>query len=96
MPIRERARSGILVSTLLCAALAAVSAARAAPPARIAEHRTGYDYYAIGALGAPRLAPAQPGMMLSGGGQWLRSSWAWFAERAGHGHLVILRASGDD
>jgi len=96
MPIRKRTRSTILVSTLLCAALAAVSAVRAAPPARIAEHRVGYDYYAIGDLTAPRPAPVQPGIMLNGGGQWLHSSWAWFAERAGHGHLVILRASGDD
>ena len=45
-----------------------------------------------------RLAPGdtEPAMLLLGGGQWPRQAFAWLAGKAGHGHFVILRASGSD
>ena len=70
--------------------------AQAAPAPSHSEHRTGYDYYVIGDPATPRRAPVQPGLMLNGGGHWLRGAWSWFGDRSGHGNLVILRASGDD
>ncbi|MGO4776956.1 cyanophycinase, partial [Lysobacter sp. 2RAB21] len=39
-------------------------------------------------------APTRAGMMLVGGGDWPREAFAWMIERAGHGRIVILRASG--
>jgi beta-aspartyl-peptidase (threonine type) len=34
--------------------------------------------------------------MLMGGGTWPYKAFSWFAAKGGHGHFVILRASGDD
>ncbi|MEH6422438.1 cyanophycinase [Pseudomonas sp. CGJS7] len=56
--------------------------------------RDGYRYYQIGDLSAPRPAPTQAGLMLVGGGDWPREAFAWMVQRAGHGRIVILRASG--
>ena len=33
--------------------------------------------------------------MLMGGGDWDYRAWRWFLTKAGQGHVVILRASGD-
>lgn len=76
--------------------LLSASALRAAPAASVEEKRSGYDYYVIGNPKSPRPAVTQLGLLLSGGGQWLPDAFRWFAQRAGHGHLVILRASGAD
>lgn len=73
-------------------ALAATVAAQDADPSR----REGYRYYQIGDLDAPRPAPTQAGLMLVGGGDWPRQAFEWMIERAGHGRIVILRASGRD
>ncbi|WP_408951313.1 cyanophycinase [Lysobacter sp. Hz 25] len=56
--------------------------------------RNGYRYYAIGDLAAPRPAPTRAGAMLVGGGDWPYPAFRWMIERAGHGRIVILRASG--
>jgi cyanophycinase len=56
--------------------------------------RDGYRYYAIGDLAAPRPAPTRAGAMLVGGGDWPYPAFRWMIERAGHGRIVILRASG--
>ena len=58
--------------------------------------RDGYEYYRIGDLAAPRPAATEPALMLMGGGPWVDQAFAWLAGKAGHGHFVILRASGDD
>lgn len=54
-----------------------------------------YSYYEIGDLRAARSGPTAPALMLVGGGDWDYSAFRWFAERAGHGHIVVLRASGE-
>ncbi|XGB21857.1 cyanophycinase [Streptomyces sp. II-2-2-2] len=56
----------------------------------------GYRYYEIGAVGAPRAARTEPAMMLMGGGEWVPAAFQWWLGRAGHGRVVILRASGAD
>lgn len=56
--------------------------------------RQGYLYYEIGNLEAPRPAATQPGLMLVGGGEWPYEAFRWMIQKAGHGRIVILRASG--
>ena len=58
--------------------------------------RDGYEYYQIGDLAALRPAPTEPALMLMGGGAWPHQAFAWLAAKGGHGHFVILRASGAD
>ena len=74
--------------------LAAVAACAAMPP-RPAARGAGYVEYAIGDAAAPTTGQLQPGLMLVGGGNWPRDAVQWMSARMGHGHLVILRASGD-
>jgi cyanophycinase len=76
---------------LLAASLLAGAAIADEPPANDA----GYRHYAIGDLAAPRPGKVEPGLMLAGGGEWPYDAFRWMIERAGHGHIVILRASGD-
>ena len=82
----------------LCAAMlgvfglqAAHASARTAPDA---SQRQGYHYYEVGDLEAPRPAATQAGLMLVGGGDWPHDAFRWMIEKAGHGRIVILRASG--
>lgn len=56
----------------------------------------GYRYYAAGNLQATTPQPPSLGLMLMGGGDYVDEAFAWFVERAGHGHIVVLRASGGD
>jgi len=72
--------------------VAGVTNVQAAP----ASGGPGYHYYEIGDIKAPRPARTQPAMLLMGGGDWVPEAFHWWVERAGHGRVVILRASGDD
>ncbi|CAM5267400.1 cyanophycinase [Rhodanobacter lindaniclasticus] len=56
----------------------------------------GYAYYQIGKLDAARPGITEPAVLLMGGGEWPPAAFAWFAAKSGHGHVVILRASGAD
>ena len=56
--------------------------------------RDGYHYYEIGDVTAPRPEKTQPGLMLAGGGEWPYEAFRWMIGKAGHGRIVILRASG--
>lgn len=56
----------------------------------------GYGYYSIGDLAAPTPHKPQMGLMLMGGGGWVKEAFHWLIDRAGGGHFVILRASGAD
>lgn len=55
---------------------------------------TGYTRYVIGDLAAPTPGKVEPGLLLAGGGEWDVDAFRWFVARAGHGHIVVLRASG--
>ena len=55
-----------------------------------------YDYYSAGNLKAPHPATTSGALLLLGGGDWPVPAFRWFVERMGHGHLVIIRASGTD
>ena len=35
-----------------------------------------------------------PGLLLVGGGDWDEIALRWFGKRAGHGHIVVISASG--
>lgn len=82
---------------LLAATLPWIGGAFAAePPAtQQAAHDAGYRAYVIGDPTAARPGEVEPGLMLVGGGEWPYEAFRWMAARAGHGHIVILRASGD-
>jgi beta-aspartyl-peptidase (threonine type) len=54
----------------------------------------GYRTYVIGDEAAPRPQPTSAGLLLSGGGDWNLEAYRWFTAKAGHGHIVVLRASG--
>jgi cyanophycinase len=93
----SRAPSRLLAGVVLAACLlpGVVAAATAAPPvpAPVAEG-DGYRYYTIGDLAMATPDPVEPGLMLVGGGEWPHEAVRWMIERAGHGHIVVLRASG--
>ncbi|MDB5686952.1 MAG: hypothetical protein JWR77_1541 [Rhizorhabdus sp.] len=70
---------------LALAALLAPMTANATP--------AGYTRYLIGDRLAPTPGMRSAGLLLSGGGEWDVRAFRWFAAKAGHGHLVVLRAS---
>lgn len=79
--------AGLLIAiTLACCAIAF-----AAPKQQDGK---GYRYFEIGDVRAPRPGATQAGLMLVGGGDWPYDAFRWMIERAGHGRIVILRASG--
>lgn len=53
----------------------------------------GYTRYFIGDRAAPTPAKREPGLLLAGGGDWDVNAFQWFVAKAGHGHIVVLRAS---
>ena len=83
-----------IVRVLVCAALFAVTAFAQRAFAADASGE-GYRYYEIGDIKAAGTGERRPGMLLVGGGDWPYDGFRWFIERAGHGRIVILRASGD-
>jgi len=52
-----------------------------------------FTHYQIGALSAPTPGPVSGGLLLMGGGDRNNDSMKWFFAKAGHGHIVVLRAS---
>jgi cyanophycinase len=55
-----------------------------------------YEYFQIGDIHAATPEKTRGGLMLMGGGTEVDAAFAWLVAHAGHGHMVILRASGDD
>lgn len=53
----------------------------------------GYETTVVGDENAPRPHQIRGGFLLSGGGDWDRAAFRWFADRAGNGHIVVLSAS---
>ena len=69
------------------------------PPSAIAADAPkpgAYEYFQIGDIRAATPEPTHGGLMLMGGGTEVDAAFAWLVAQAGHGHIVILRASGDD
>jgi cyanophycinase len=54
----------------------------------------GYQTFVIGDENAHTPDPVSGGLLLSGGGDWNYEAFRWFTAHAGHGHIVVLRASG--
>lgn len=52
-----------------------------------------YQRYELGDLQAKTPGEVKPGLLLMGGGDRNHDALRWFFERAGHGHIVVLRAS---
>ncbi|WP_292948950.1 cyanophycinase [Novosphingobium sp.] len=71
------------------AALIALAAALAAPTATA----RALDVYLEGDPAGPAPAPVSGGLLLIGGGDRTLEAMRWFIAKAGHGHIVILRAS---
>ncbi|MFC5370982.1 cyanophycinase [Brevundimonas faecalis] len=55
----------------------------------------GYTLFIAGDVSAPTPGATETALMLMGGGDWSYDAFRWFLAKAGNGHLVILRASGD-
>ncbi len=85
-----------LSRALLLACLLVLGAAAGAAPPDAGAVRDGYEYYHVGNLDAPTQQPVEAGLMLKGGGGWVDAAFKWLVAKGGHGHFVILRASGDD
>ena len=51
------------------------------------------DYYVLGDVKAKTPGKVQPGLLLMGGGDRNFDAMHWFMNKAGNGHIVILRAS---
>jgi len=62
-----------------------------APP--VAAATPDYNDYLIGDPTLPTPHPPQPGLLLMGGGDRNQDALRWFMDKAGNGHIVILRAS---
>ncbi len=54
----------------------------------------GYRTFLIGDESKPTQEATKGGLLLSGGGDWAPDAFKWFVAQAGHGHIVVLRASG--
>ena len=54
----------------------------------------GYKTWLAGDEAKATPDPVKGGLLLSGGGDWAPDAFKWFVGQAGHGHIVVLRASG--
>lgn len=93
MPAADKRGAVLWVVGFLVACLVLPVVATAAPPAA---PTSGYQYFSIGDPAAHTPGQTSPGLLLMGGGREIKAAFQWFAAQAGHGHIVILRASGDD
>ncbi len=78
---------GLLAALLILPMAMRAQAAEPAPS-------SGYQYFEIGDPAAQRPGRTEAGLMLVGGGDWPHDAFRWFIDKAGHGRIVILRASG--
>ena len=79
--MRQRIRSGAVVAVLAGLVLAW--------PALAAD----YQRHFIGDATLPTPAATGPGLLLMGGGDRNHEALRWFLDKAGNGHVVVLRAS---
>ena len=88
--MKVRARYSLSGWLLACAVLLCPAVACAQGQTRA------YEYFSVGDVTAKTPGQTSPGLLLMGGGREIVDAFKWFAAQAGHGHVVILRASGDD
>jgi cyanophycinase len=88
----------LLAAVLLAGSGAAAAAAdTAAEPVSKQSYRdANFDYFVSGDPDAPRAAHTERGYALMGGGGSVDAAFRFLAERAGHGHIVVLRAAAAD
>ncbi len=60
------------------------------------QHNAGYDYYVSGDTSGATPALTEAALLLMGGGTDVDAAFRWFIAKSGGGHLLILRASGND
>ena len=89
-PRVRRSLRALLPWLMLCGAVLSFNAHADSPRVKT------YDYYAIGDVHAPTPGKTSTGLMLMGGGDWVGKAFSWLAAKSGHGHFLILRASGGD
>ena len=87
---------GLLRPAALCLLALGLALTGANALADSAAARNGYEYYQVGDLKATRPGATEPALLLMGGGEWPHQAFAWLAAKGGHGHFLILRASGAD
>lgn len=83
-----------LLSVLAVLSLLLLGTGAALAQAKDAAQRDGYRYFEIGDVTATRPQPTSAGLMMVGGGDWPYDAFRWFIAKAGHGRIVVLRASG--
>lgn len=89
-----RIRTIAAFSLIVCASFAHAADGGAA---RAQNYRDkNFDYFVSGDPSKPRAAHTEFGLALMGGGGKLDSAYRFIATHAGGGHIVILRAVGDD
>ena len=81
---------------LLMLVVWATLSAYPARPARAAADSAnpGFQTFVIGDENAHTPDPVAGGFLLNGGGDWNYDAFRWFTAHAGHGHIIVLRASG--
>ena len=84
------------LSGLLLAVVLALFTGRAVADANAQPDSKEYTYYSIGDAPTAHAAGTRAAMLLLGGGEWPMPAIRDFISAAGKGHIVILRASGDD
>jgi L-asparaginase / beta-aspartyl-peptidase len=87
----NRTRPLLVVGALMASALAwsAVPQGPSAPTPSLPP----LERFVVGDTAATTPDPVQPGLLLMGGGVHDPDAMRWFLARAGHGHIVVLRAS---
>lgn len=93
MDLTRRDGRLLLLGFTLIACFAILALGVAAPQAKAAS--TGYDYYLTG-NGADKVTTTQPGLLLAGGSTDQDAAVQWWLQRAGHGDVVLIAASGKD
>lgn len=94
IPSRHGWHARVAWLVLAIAALGTAAASAVAKDDPDPAQRVGYRYYEIGDLDKQRPAATEPGLMMVGGGEWPYAAFRWLIGKAGHGRIVILRASG--
>src|SRR4029079_5727430 len=95
----DNGRFQLKIPRTLHAVVFATAALSAGAPALRAQtsaagESAGYQTFVIGDENAHTPDPVSGGLLLSGGGHWNYEAFRWFTAHAGHGHIVVLRASG--